>query len=53
MSEKKNNLQDLINEFWEYDSKTQIEFKNYIFDLFSVCALKSEIGDIIEGVKNE
>ena len=33
MSEKKNNLQELINEFWEYDPKVMIEVMD--MDIFN------------------
>lgn len=46
MSEE--SLKELINTFWTYDSKTQIEFKNYIYDLFGCMGLMADIGDIIE-----
>ena len=46
MSEE--SLKELINIFWTYDPNTQIEFKNYIFDLFGCMGLMANMGDMIE-----
>ena len=47
MSEEK--LNELIKIFWTYDCQTQIDFKNYLMDLFGCMGMMSTIGDHIEG----
>ena len=47
MSEEK--INELIKIFWTYDCQTQIDFKNYLMDLFGCMGMMSTIGDHIEG----
>ena len=46
--EMNESLNELIQIFWTYDCKTQIEFRHYLMDLFGCMSAMSAIGDHIE-----